>query len=75
MNGAREILSRPFPDHERLTQHERAVTAQIVRGASSKETGPALDITQRTVGFHRANIMGKLGAQNTADLVRKVVAK
>jgi DNA-binding CsgD family transcriptional regulator len=33
-----------------------------------------LAISPRTVEFHRANIMQKLGAKNTVDLVRKVLA-
>jgi DNA-binding CsgD family transcriptional regulator len=47
--------------------------AQIVRGASSKEAGRLLGISPRTVEFHRANIMEKLGAKNTVDLVRRVL--
>ena len=42
--------------------------AQIARGAFSKEAGRALGISPRTVEFHRANIMQKLGANNTAEL-------
>ena len=49
--------------------------AQIVRGASSKEAARALGISPRIVEFHRANVMRKLGAKNTADLVRKVVGE
>jgi DNA-binding CsgD family transcriptional regulator len=67
------ILSRPFPGHELLTARERIVLAQIVRGASSKETARWLKLSPRTIEFHRANIMQKLGARNIADLVRKVV--
>jgi len=47
--------------------------AQIVRGASSKEAARALGISPRTVEFHRANVMQKLGAKNTADLVRRLL--
>jgi len=32
-----------------------------------------LGISPRTVEFHRANLMRKLGARNTADLVRRVL--
>jgi hypothetical protein len=32
-------------------------------------------ISPRTVEFHRANIMQKLGARNTADLVRRVLGE
>jgi DNA-binding CsgD family transcriptional regulator len=68
-----DILSRPFPDHELLTPRERATLAQIVRGASSKEAARALGIGPRTVETHRENIMRKLGAKNTVDLVRRVL--
>jgi DNA-binding CsgD family transcriptional regulator len=56
-----------------LTPRERVTLAQIVRGASSKEAGRTLGISLRTIEFHRANIMKKLGAKNLADLVRKVL--
>ncbi|HTE76673.1 MAG TPA: MEDS domain-containing protein [Xanthobacteraceae bacterium] len=58
-----------------LTPREQAVLARIVTGASSKETAQRLGISPRTVEFHRANILQKLGAKNTADLVRIVLAE
>jgi DNA-binding CsgD family transcriptional regulator len=73
LHGALDVLSRPFPGHEKLTPRERLALAHIVRGASSKETGRILGVSPRTIEFHRANIMKKLGAKNTADLVRKVL--
>lgn len=57
-----------------LTPREQAVLAQIVAGASSKEAARRLGISPRTVEFHRANILQKLGAKNTADLMRIVLA-
>lgn len=73
LRGALGVLSRPFSGHELLTPRERVALAQIVRGASSKEAARMLDISPRTVEFHRANLMRKLGARNTADLVRRVL--
>lgn len=73
LSRALDVLSKPFPGHDQLTPRERMVLAQIVRGASNKEVGRALSIGARTVEFHPANIMQKLGAKNTADLVRKVL--
>jgi DNA-binding CsgD family transcriptional regulator len=67
------VLSRPFAGHKLLTSRERVVLAQIVRGASSKEAARWLGVSPRTIEFHRANIMQKLGAKNVADLVRIVV--
>jgi DNA-binding CsgD family transcriptional regulator len=55
-----------------LTPRERVVLGQIVNGASTKESALALGISPRTVEFHRANIMRKLGARNLADLMNKV---
>ena len=59
---------------EMLTPREQAVLAQIVVGASSKEAARRLGISPRTVEFHRANILQKIGAKNTADLMRIMLA-
>lgn len=73
LHGALDVLSKPFPGHELLTPRERVALAQIVRGASSKEAARTLGVSPRTVEFHRANVMRKLGARNIADLVRRVL--
>jgi FixJ family two-component response regulator len=73
LSRALDILSRAFLGQNLLTPRERTVLAQIVRGASDKELRRALNIGPRTVEFHRANIMQELSANNTADLVRKVL--
>jgi DNA-binding CsgD family transcriptional regulator len=75
LNGALDILSKPFPGHQSLTPRERVVLAQIVRGASNKEAARTLGISPRTVEFHRANLMRKLGTKNTAELVRRVLGE
>jgi DNA-binding CsgD family transcriptional regulator len=58
----------------RLTRREAEVLAHIVRGVSSKEIGVALGIGKRTVDNFRMSIMRKLGARNTADLVRIIMS-
>jgi FixJ family two-component response regulator len=60
---------------EQLTPREREVLAQVVAAASNKEAGRTLGISPRTVEVHRARIMDKLGARNTADLVRIVLGQ
>jgi DNA-binding CsgD family transcriptional regulator len=75
LSGALDIMLKPFPGHELLTPRERATLAQIVRGASSKEAARALGIGPRTVEFHRENIMRKLSAKNSIDLVRRVLGE
>jgi len=71
MDGASgEILSAEFPGRETLTVREMEVLAEIIAAASNKEAGQHLRISPRTIEVHRAHIMTKLGAKNTADLVR-----
>ena len=67
--------SSAFRGQELLTPRERVVLAQIVKGASTKEGARYLGISPRTVEFHRANIMRKLGARNIAELVRKILVE
>jgi two-component system, LuxR family, response regulator FixJ len=62
--------ARPGLGAGQLTPREREVLAAVISGASNKEAGRRLGISPRTVEVHRARIMAKLGAKNTADLVR-----
>jgi FixJ family two-component response regulator len=64
-----------FPTREPLTARECDVLTQIVAGASSKEAGRLLGISPRTIEFHRARIIEKVGAKNTADLIRIVMTR
>jgi FixJ family two-component response regulator len=59
-----------LPGWDALTRRERDALAEFVEGASNKEAARKLGLSPRTVEEHRANIMRKLGARNTADLVR-----
>ena len=61
-----------FPGHDTLTAREVDVLEHIVGGASNKEAGRLLGISPRTIEVHRARIMEKLKARNTAELVRLV---
>jgi len=57
-----------------LTPREQDVLREITGGATNKEAGRRLGISPRTIEVHRARIMEKLGARNTADLMRIVLA-
>jgi DNA-binding NarL/FixJ family response regulator len=69
------IQSKPPSPREALTPRERAVLVQIARGASSKEAGATLGVSSRTIEFHRANIMRKLGAKKIVDLMLLALRK
>jgi len=73
--NAFDPLSRSFPGRDRLTPRERDVLTQITAAASNKEAARNLGISRRTVEIHRVHIMQKLGAKNTADLVRIVLSR
>jgi FixJ family two-component response regulator len=63
-----------FPGREPLTMREREVLELFSSGNTNKEAGRHLGISPRTIEYHRANIMKKLGAKNSTDLVRIVLA-
>ena len=72
----RAAAADPAEMHERLqslTARESEVLEYLTTGMSSREIGNRLGISARTVDVHRGNLLMKLGARNTADLIRIVV--
>jgi DNA-binding CsgD family transcriptional regulator len=63
-----ELLS--LSGQKRLTKREREVLRLISEGYSNKQGALRMQISPRTFESHRAEAMRKLGARNTADLVR-----
>ena len=57
-------------DQKPLTRREREVLNLISEGYSNKQGALRMGISPRTFESHRAEAMRKLGARNTADLVR-----
>ena len=53
-----------------LTEREREVMRFIAEGKPNKLIAERLDISIRTVEFHRANVMDKMGADSVAALVQ-----
>ena len=64
-----------FTGRHRLTGRERDVLGLLAYGASNKEAGRRLGISPRTIEVHRARIMEKLGARNSADMMRIVLSE
>ena len=56
--------------YEQLTPREREVMALVTTGLLNKQVAGELATTERTIKFHRAHIMQKMGAESLADLVR-----
>ncbi len=57
-----------------LTPREREVLEFIVDGEPNKRIAYHLELSEKTIEFHRANIMKKLKAKSLAELVRKTMA-
>jgi two-component system response regulator TtrR len=55
-----------------LTAREREVLDRIIEGKSNKIIAEELDISVRTVEFHRANVMEKMRAESVAVLIRRL---
>ncbi len=56
-----------------LTMREKEILERIVVGETTPEIASALNLSIKTVEFHRANLMTKMGARNVADLVREAL--
>jgi DNA-binding NarL/FixJ family response regulator len=58
-----------------MTAREREVFHLIVEGQTTKEIARRLDISTKTAENHRAHVLQKLKARNSADVVRYAVRK
>lgn len=54
----------------RLSARERQILQLVAEGKSRKEIAYALEISEKTVAFHRGNLKHKLGLSTTAQLTR-----
>jgi len=55
---------------ERLSTREREVFALITSGLLNKQAAAELDVTEKTIKFHRAHIMEKMEARSLAELAK-----
>lgn len=59
-------------ERARLSPRERSVFGFLMDGCAVEEIASRLEISSRTVKFHQANLLQKLGADSRADLMRLV---
>ena len=60
------------PTHE-LTSRQREMLQLIAEGTSMKEVASLLDLTPRTVAFHKYRMMEQLKVKSTAELIQYAV--
>ena len=64
----------PLP-RDPLTSREREVVQRIAEGQTTKEIAVGLELSVKTVGSHRINLMRKLDIHETATLVRSAIRR
>jgi len=70
-------MLRPRPTGSgghQLTPRQREIVQLVAEGHSMKEVGTILNISPRTVAFHKARIMDQLHITSTAELIQYAVA-
>ena len=68
MQGLREPAAAP--PLAALSEREREVLERVLEGKPSRQIAAELFISAKTVEFHRARIMAKLGVRSVAQLFR-----
>jgi DNA-binding NarL/FixJ family response regulator len=67
-------LAKPSSRHAgQLTPRQREVLQLVAEGKSMKEIARILEISVRTVEFHKSGIMQELGFHSTAELTRYAI--
>jgi FixJ family two-component response regulator len=67
LSAEREHASRCLAT---LTERERQVLERVVAGMLNKQVAAELGTTEKTIKFHRGNLMRKMGVRTVADLVK-----
>lgn len=65
-----EFVHNPNPDHEgHLTKRQKEVLQLLAEGRTMRQVGGMLEISARTVAFHKYRIMQEHGLKTQSDLV------
>jgi DNA-binding NarL/FixJ family response regulator len=73
INSIRWERKELVSEDERLTDRQREVLQLLAEGKQMKEISDILQMTTRTVAYHKYRIMGLLGTRNNAELVKYAV--
>jgi len=76
VEGLRQKAVSPGQDaFDTLTEREREIFILLAKGYKIPEIASILKLSPKTVDFHRANIMSKLGLSNRVELVQYALRK
>jgi DNA-binding NarL/FixJ family response regulator len=72
----KRMLDDPESDPtEKLTPREREVVKLIAEAYTNKEIAAILNLAEKTVESHRANVLAKLGMRDRVELVRYAIRR
>jgi DNA-binding NarL/FixJ family response regulator len=63
---------KPGPSTE-LTPRQREILQLLAEGRSMKEAGAVLNLTRRTIAFHKYRMMQQLNVKTTAELIQYAI--
>lgn len=66
--------SRPIESSGKLSARQREVLQLIAEGQSTKEIASTLNVSIKTIEFHKTRIMKQLGVHSTAELTKHAIA-
>lgn len=72
-----QSVERPVtkPPMTALTQRQREVLQLVAEGKGTKAIASILNISVKTVEFHKFRMMGELNLHSTAELVKYAIAE
>jgi len=78
VSAVKSVLGQITPSkalkRKSLTQTEMTILRLILQGRGNREIAHLRSRSERTIEWHRYNIMRKLGVNNVVDLVKKAIA-
>jgi DNA-binding NarL/FixJ family response regulator len=69
----REPLGADAADGKQLTPREEEILRRVAAGETSRQIALALNLSSKTVEWHRGNLMSKLELRSVAELVRYAI--
>ncbi len=66
--------AKETPEEWVLTPRQREVLQLVAEGYSNKEIGGILNLSLKTIEFHKSRIMRTIGAKGTAELTQYAIA-
>jgi len=73
LSSALRTTAGPEADPARLSSRQREILQLVAEGHTSKEIAGVLNVSVKTVEYHKARLMERLGLHSTAELTRYAI--